>query len=447
VGSQAIEAFIDSYRRQENYYRDLAASAARILELSLDAQGIRAIVTSRPKAVERLRSKITERDKEKRYESADDIRADIRDLAGIRLALYFPSDLAQVCEIIESSFIVSKKDDFPKDDTNSYGHFPGYCATHYTVQLRSDSDKANSRYLQDQVEIQIATVFMHAWSEVEHDLRYKPATGAPSEEELLILEQLNGISLSAETMLRSLQAAVRRRAASAEFSTANHFELAALLANIIADKAPQLATMQMGRADILYHFLSSLNLLTVDDVRQLLIKAIDEENEKSIVDKINDVLLKEDPERANAFAKARDFAGPVNPYEPVSQEIEDTRGEVDFLRLWQLASSVLAAVVNNGDSASGPRAFGRDQRVAFERFRSSEDISIQKFLDALSQLEETRFIRNEFVHGTRGIPRDVLRRHSSYLRTFIERAASILPPDVRGRIEAQLSAISQQLPG
>ncbi len=39
---------------------------------------------------------------------------------------------------------------------------------------------------------------MHAWSEVEHDLTYKPMQGTLSEEELSILDELNGLVLAGE---------------------------------------------------------------------------------------------------------------------------------------------------------------------------------------------------------------------------------------------------------
>ena len=42
---------------------------------------------------------------------------------------------------------------------------------------------------------------MHAWSEVEHDLIYKPLQGTLSKEELAILDELNGLVLAGEIAL------------------------------------------------------------------------------------------------------------------------------------------------------------------------------------------------------------------------------------------------------
>lgn len=52
---------------------------------------------------------------------------------------------------------------------------------------------------------------MHAWSEVEHDLIYKPLQGTLSKEELAILDELNGLVLAGEIALERLQAAGNER--------------------------------------------------------------------------------------------------------------------------------------------------------------------------------------------------------------------------------------------
>jgi ppGpp synthetase/RelA/SpoT-type nucleotidyltranferase len=51
---------------------------------------------------------------------------------------------------------------------------------------------------------------MHAWSEVEHDLVYKPLDGDFSPEEYA-LDQLNGLVLAGEMALETLQKAQQAR--------------------------------------------------------------------------------------------------------------------------------------------------------------------------------------------------------------------------------------------
>jgi hypothetical protein len=45
---------------------------------------------------------------------------------------------------------------------------------------------------------------MHAWAEIDHDLRYKPTQGVPSAEELATLDDVNGLVLTGEIALKRL---------------------------------------------------------------------------------------------------------------------------------------------------------------------------------------------------------------------------------------------------
>ena len=48
---------------------------------------------------------------------------------------------------------------------------------------KSALTQANKRYAEAAVEIQVASVLMHAWAEVEHDLVYKRLEGELSDDE------------------------------------------------------------------------------------------------------------------------------------------------------------------------------------------------------------------------------------------------------------------------
>jgi ppGpp synthetase/RelA/SpoT-type nucleotidyltranferase len=440
VSSQQIQSFIDAYRRQENYYRDLAQTVERLLESQLDAQGVRALVTARSKSVERLRGKLEQRNAAKSYKTHDEIRADIRDLAGVRVALYFPSDITSVESIMEAFFRIDRRDELPKSDTHPYGRFPGYCALHYCVRLKPElSEKLDARYLQDPVEVQVATVFMHAWAEVEHDLRYKPTTGVLSAEELLILEQLNGLALTAETSLRNLQAAITRRASEKEAALENHFELAALLSKLAEDRSPELAKMPMGRADVLYYFLAELGKLSVTDVTTLFNSVTYNDEDRSTVDGLVDHLLAEDDSRAETFANARESAGPGNPYEPMG-ESEDTRGEVRFLRLWRLAEIASAALLPEQTIAI-KRSFVANRRELQSHLLRLGTPEATELLNILQSLDPARYIRNSFVHGGMVIQNDLLESESRKLQAYITKALDFIDQDQRLLIQNLLRSL------
>ena len=196
-----INEFLHLYNTQYDFYYKLSHIASTKLETEIANRGIKASVSYRAKSPDSLKEKLRKRT-DKKYRKVQDIFNDIIDLAGVRVALYFPSDRDLVDEIVNDLFEVKKKKKFPESshDPEPSKRFSGYWATHYRVVL-NNADKENSRYLNTIFEIQVASLLMHAWAEVEHDLVYKPFSGELSEEELAVLDQINGLVLSGEIAL------------------------------------------------------------------------------------------------------------------------------------------------------------------------------------------------------------------------------------------------------
>src|SRR5208283_1034699 len=108
-------------------------------------------------------------------------------------SLYLPADQDAVGQIIQQMFTeVRPPKHFPED--RSPDDLPGYVATHYLVQGEGD-------YADASVEIQVASVLMHAWAEVTHDLAYKPEKGTLTPEELTLVNDLNEIVQAGEAVL------------------------------------------------------------------------------------------------------------------------------------------------------------------------------------------------------------------------------------------------------
>lgn len=95
-----IDQFLAQYKHMRDEYRNIKEQAHSIVETALKDAGIMAITTSRVKAADRLREKLITRNEEKEYFSTDDISADIPDLIGMRVALYFPNDREEVRTLI-----------------------------------------------------------------------------------------------------------------------------------------------------------------------------------------------------------------------------------------------------------------------------------------------------------------------------------------------------------
>ncbi len=112
-----IEEFLLHYRREVDHYEQAARIAAKICDLALRREGIKGLVTYRAKDPESLKEKLITRDVSEKFESAADVYESIVDLAGVRIALYFPSDRDRVSKIIEDSFYLRRNPIvFPKKD-------------------------------------------------------------------------------------------------------------------------------------------------------------------------------------------------------------------------------------------------------------------------------------------------------------------------------------------
>lgn len=265
-----IDKFISTYHFEYENFFLLAKLASRECEKALKQSGIHAITTFRAKQPERLREKLRQRDKVRPnpYSSAQDIYNNIADLAGVRIALYFPDDRVKVQKVIEAVFNVENVKTHNRDINNrnkrdqaaggfSY-RFDGYVADHYWAKLSSATlEEGNMIYGQRRIEIQVASLLMHAWSEVNHDLGYKPIHGPPSLDEHRILDTINGLVLTGELLLQQLQAAVNSRIQSQNRNFKSQYDLGAFMQDLISaeDSAPL-----MGRMDILFEVLTVMNI-------------------------------------------------------------------------------------------------------------------------------------------------------------------------------------------
>lgn len=302
-----ISEFISRYSREIDYYEKSAKMIADLIEASLRSEGVRAIVTSRAKNPGRLEEKTRNRALKKEYKNINDIYKDIVDLAGVRVALYFPGEIDKVGRIIESICTIdgdpiifkgTSKNDYPK------ARFSGYWAHHYRVFLRDNNlNESQKRYTEARVEVQVASVLMHAWSEVEHDLVYKPLQGKLSDEEYAILDELNGLVLSGEISLERLQKAGELRASTSGRRYENHYDLAASLVELTRAtiNVPEVNDSTMGRVDLLYKILKRLEIDTPDSLSTYLKALHGDLDKRPLSEQVIDQILAEDKHRYGIY--------------------------------------------------------------------------------------------------------------------------------------------------
>jgi ppGpp synthetase/RelA/SpoT-type nucleotidyltranferase len=385
-----IEEFIARYRREFDYYDQTARLVAQALDSNLQAAGIRSMVTSRAKSPARLEAKVRQRARTKNYTTLEEISADIVDLAGARVALYFPGERDQVDRLVKQLFtLLETPKEFPASAKATYKkRFSGYWATHYRVQLKeSNLGTAQQRYAEARVEIQVASVLMHAWSEVEHDLVYKPFEGTLSDEEYAILDELNGLVIAGEIALERLQKAGETRVAGSEREFVNHFDLAShLLSRTALEAHGPLADSALGRVDLLFELLKRLNLLTPELLKPYLDAVHHDTERRPIAEQIIDRLLAEEESRYKVYEEIR-AARPLSvraeeAVEPSAAELHGAIGHL--LAEWARLERVVRDMYPSSDQRRGvvPTAKMMD-----------------RFVPDVREFERIRRMRNGVVHG------------------------------------------------
>ncbi|TIN69640.1 MAG: hypothetical protein E5Y30_18425 [Mesorhizobium sp.] len=405
--SQVVSDFISAYTREYDYYQSASAICSRRCEQLLATQGIRVIVSHRAKRPNKLLAKLQQRDKDKNYKNNDEIRADIPDLAGVRIALYFPGDRERVKGILSEKFDVLKSKDFPEKGKprKDSKRFDGYHADHYRVLMpESALEDGEKLYAAAAIEIQVGSVLMHAWAEVEHDLVYKPESGMPSEDEHAILDELNGMVIAGEIALERLQKAVERRLSSAQDTQFdNHYELAAYLYKWLRGSVPEGTEPAIGRVDILWELLKRANLNSPGKLLPLLPDAAASSG-AALSDQLADTVLELYPELYSSYGTLQSsLATPDTSAQPSPQATEraDTMG--DFLSAWVTLERTF-------------RILGEDltfKRGYVDPIKGAKSIELSA--SALEAIVGIRRLRNNLVHGIEIPSRKVLMEARSSL--------------------------------
>lgn len=303
-----IAEFVGQFREQRDAYEQLCELTQKRLRALLAQKGIMALVTGRVKDPQRLEQKLRKRDEQRKtpYATQADIFGDIPDLVGTRIALYFPGDAARIGELLPPQFTLLKTKDFPEPVDNSdalaetgftahkrriyegyHGRrFDGYCATHFRVKLADPGVLLSDTVT---IEIQVASVLMHAWSEVEHDLAYKEMMGKVTREEYECLDEINGLVMAGEIALNRLSQLSRKRIQSTQtFDT--HYTLAAYLTHWL--KSVNRAEHPLGDVRKLFNSYREQGLLTHDFLVQQL-NRLKNKNWQTNPDPLADQLLVE----------------------------------------------------------------------------------------------------------------------------------------------------------
>ena len=437
-----IDEFLNGYEQAYDYYEKVASRCQRQCETLLDSAGIRAMFTSRAKSHARLREKLYKRHAIKKYTCVDDIHRDIVDFAGVRVALYFPGDQDKVRSLIETNFDVGNvKRGFVPTPTPIYQkRFSGYDAVHYHVRLR-EGQVDDTRYTKPRIEIQVASVLMHSWAEVEHDLIYKPGDVPLSEDEHAILDQINGLMIAGEIALARLQKAINTRASQPENPFADHYELAMYLRQAIEPSFPEgVSAIIMGRVDVLFRF---LQLAELDRPNRFVAEIDPDTDAASVVEQVVDQILRERQDFEEKYDQAREEVGARNPYSSTSErltKLNDAEAYGNFLLRWSaLENFVMLLARTRGYDAS---AMGPSQVV--DRLRKLEIVDAE----TLDRINDIRKLRIKVVHGPTPVDLSELSEAARFLDHLMRASQFRLLEGIEETIkEANVASSTDRLTG
>lgn len=185
-----ISDFVAAFEQERDKYLAIEEEVAALCKNAL--QGIEFLWQSRVKATESLETKLRSRTKKYKHESEN--VADIKDLVAGRIILARWLDFEHVEKVVEEIFNVRDRAQHPKHGqktVNPKARFRGYDGLHFHVTRRDPLHQGSCNPV---VEIQVMSAFMWGFSTLEHDIEYKKLHGEPSEDLVLSLEMLKGIS-------------------------------------------------------------------------------------------------------------------------------------------------------------------------------------------------------------------------------------------------------------
>ena len=168
-------------RYTERYYKTLRPISIKLDEYIKNNIVSKRIdyISTRAKAIDSFMKKSEKVENgRKKY---DNPLSQIQDQIGARIVTFYKSDLRTISQQVEEIFAYTEKTDIVPDNKKSFG----YESLHYMLFLPVDifTDEIDRDNCPVFFELQIATLFQHAWAQANHNLGYKPEAPLTFEQE------------------------------------------------------------------------------------------------------------------------------------------------------------------------------------------------------------------------------------------------------------------------
>lgn len=155
---------------------DFTTAIERLLHQLLTEASIPYVqIEARTKEIPNFIAKL--RRKDSKYEEP---LAEVTDLAGVRIVLYYLDDVERVGELIEKQFTLDSENSIDKSAALDPDRF-GYLSVHHIVRMSSAREGLPEwkRYAGLCAEVQVRTVLQHAWAAISRKLAYASVREAP----------------------------------------------------------------------------------------------------------------------------------------------------------------------------------------------------------------------------------------------------------------------------
>ncbi|WP_425077877.1 GTP pyrophosphokinase [Psychroserpens sp. S379A] len=163
---------LEEYNKCKTSYNRLGKNIVEALNTFLTDNGIGYLdIYHRVKKFDSFYEKIDRKGYKNPFE-------DIEDICGIRVICFYASDVEKINTIISKEFKILEQEN--KSELLGLKEF-AYRSQHFIIQINEEWNAApNYRGLEKlKAEIQVRTILMHAWAEIEHKLNYKSDAQVP----------------------------------------------------------------------------------------------------------------------------------------------------------------------------------------------------------------------------------------------------------------------------
>jgi len=198
--SQIVDLLKANYQQRHPVLMRLASNIDEHLQSILRGELRVDRISARAKEIDRfLKKAVTQIDGKAKYSEPLD---QIQDQVGARIVVFYKSDVDRIDAIIKRYFTAIE---FRKVVPDSEAEF-GYFGHHSILVIPSDvvDGDMDRTLIPNFFELQIKTLFQHAWSEADHDLAYKPGDAPLTAEQKRLIAFTSAQAWGADEMFEKL---------------------------------------------------------------------------------------------------------------------------------------------------------------------------------------------------------------------------------------------------